>query len=140
MVLWMASTGTPRAPPFSQSTSIRYWGTSSSPLGRTRVSLGSRAAMPGSRRREREHQRVANLRELSGGSSHQRVHFQVRTPAHIPLLVHDERHPDVLSRAGKATAGNRKAGFHRFLFIRQEMVSDLIQDLLGLLQGRTRRP
>ena len=38
--------GTPRAPAFSQSTSIRYSGTSSMPLGRTAVNLGSLAAMP----------------------------------------------------------------------------------------------
>jgi hypothetical protein len=33
MALWMALIGTPRAPALSQSTSIRYWGTSSMPLG-----------------------------------------------------------------------------------------------------------
>ena len=46
MVSWMAVIGTPRAPAFCQSTSIRYSGQSSSPLGRTRVNLGSLAAIP----------------------------------------------------------------------------------------------
>ena len=38
--------GIPKAPAFSQSTSTRYSGTSSIPLGRTAVNRGSCAAMP----------------------------------------------------------------------------------------------
>ena len=45
MVLWMAETGTPKAPAFCQSTSLWYSGTSSKPLGRTRTNLGSFAAI-----------------------------------------------------------------------------------------------
>ncbi len=46
MVLWMEVMGTPRAPALSQSTSTRYSGTSSMPLGRTLVRRASFAAMP----------------------------------------------------------------------------------------------
>jgi hypothetical protein len=46
MVVLMELKGTPRDPAFSQSTSTRYCGTSSIPLGRTFLSRGSLAAMP----------------------------------------------------------------------------------------------
>jgi len=49
IVLWIELMGTPRAPAFSQSTSIRYSGTSSNPLGRTFVKVGSVTALPRSR-------------------------------------------------------------------------------------------
>ncbi|OPZ62740.1 MAG: hypothetical protein BWY86_00246 [Candidatus Aminicenantes bacterium ADurb.Bin508] len=46
MVLWMEEIGTPKAPAFSQSTSILYWGTSSNPLGRTAMTRGSLETIP----------------------------------------------------------------------------------------------
>ena len=42
----MSLMGTPKAPAFSQSTSTRYWVTSSRPAGRTRVNLGVLGRQP----------------------------------------------------------------------------------------------